>query len=175
VPSKLSIIVALFILSGIALAQDLPDAPSVAVGSFPIAANGNAAAVPSSSSTYVAPPAAKGPWIDPQVADGAYWSYSSALLGSTILNVEMTARCSQRGSCLTWILDGASAGSARLQLYAYTLPTDAAVSYLAYVLKRRNSKWWVVPPALFTAANFFSAGRSYSRLQSGFGSQRSSK
>jgi hypothetical protein len=174
VPTKFSIIVALFVLSGIALAQDLPDAPSVAVGAFPSPTNARMG-VTQNSSTSMPPPAAKGPWIDPQVADGGYWGYSSALLGSTILNVEMTARCSERGSCLTWIFSGTSAGSARLQLYAYTLPTDAAISYLAYTLKRKNSKWWALPPALVTAANLFSAGRSYSRLQSGFGSRSHSK
>jgi hypothetical protein len=170
---KLSIIIALFLLSGIALAQDdLPDAPSVAVGSFPASVNGGMGARPTPS-TSMQPVAAKGPWIDPQVADGAYWGYSSALLGSTILNVEMTARCSERGTCLTWIFNGSSAGAARLRLYAYTLPTDAAISYLAYTLKRKNKKWWAVPSALLTAANLFSAGRSYSRLESGFSQSKS--
>jgi hypothetical protein len=173
---KFSIMIMLLVLSGIGFAQDLPDAPSVAVGAFPTALNANPPAMGTSSTTYIAPPAAKGPWIDPQIADGAYWSYTSALVGSTALNVEMTARCSERGTCLTWIFGGTSAGSARLRLYAYTLPADAAISYLAYTMKRKGkSKWWVLPPALVSAANLFSAGRSYSRLESGFGSQRSSK
>jgi hypothetical protein len=111
-----------------------------------------------------AAPAARRPWIDPYVADFAYWDSTFALVGTTVLNVEMTARCSERGTCLTWIASGSAAGSTHLRLYAYTLPADAAFSYLAYRLKPKH-KWWMVPNALVTAANLFSAGRSYGRLQ----------
>jgi hypothetical protein len=108
--------------------------------------------------------AAKGPLINPEIADDPYLGYMSAMWGSTILNVEMTARCSARGTCLTWIASGSASGSTRGKLYAYTLPTDAALTYLTYKLKAKT-RWWVLPPVLVTAANLFSAGRSYGRLQ----------
>lgn len=148
---------------GVSLAQNLPDAPSVAVSTFP-AATGSSLSGPNSSSYQGAAPSAKAPFIDLQIADSAYWDYTAALTGSTILNVEMTARCSERGTCLTWIAAGSAEGSTRLRLYAYTLPADAAISWLTYKLKRKT-RLWILPPALVTAANLFSAGRSYGRLQ----------
>jgi hypothetical protein len=161
--SKLLLIAVLTLSSVGAFSQEVPNAPSTA-SSFPQAevipatlGNGRRASEP--------PVAAKGPWIDPYVADDAYWSYTFALLGSTILNVEMTARCSERGTCLTWFAAGAASGSTRAELYTFTLPTDAAISYFAYRLKSRKSRWWVLAPALATAANLFSAGRSYGRIQ----------
>jgi hypothetical protein len=142
-------------------AQELPDAPSVAVGSFPAAASMNVASS-SSASTSGALPAAKKPWIDPTVADAPYWGATFALVSTTIVNVEMTARCSEQHLCLTYFASGAS----RLDLYAYTLPVDAAVSYLTYKMKKKN-RLWILPDALISAANLFSAGRSYDRLEIG--------
>lgn len=162
-PLKLIIVVTLLLLfAGIGFAQDLPDSPGVVVGSFSPGPNPSPRS--SSSGATQTPPAAKRPFIDPQVADDPYWEFTGALLGATILNVEMTARCSERGTCLTWIASGSASGSTRLKLYAYTLPADAAVSFLAYKLKGKT-RLWVLPQALATAANLFSAGRSYGRLQ----------
>jgi hypothetical protein len=106
--------------------------------------------------------AAKAPLIDPQVADSSYWAATGALATTTILNVELTARCAQQGTCLTWISGGT--GASHAQLYAYTVPTNIALDYLGYKLKQR-SRFWMVPQMIFTSANLFSAGRSYGRLQ----------
>ena len=163
VSMKLILVVMMLLpFSAIGFAQDLPDAPGVVVGSFSPGPSPSARS--SSSVSAQTPPAAKGPFIDPQVADATYWDYTAALVGSTVLNVEMTARCSERGTCLTWIASGSAGGSTRLRLYAYTLPADAALSFLAYKLKGRT-RLWILPDALATAANLFSAGRSYGRLQ----------
>lgn len=144
------------LLIGMGGAQALPDAPSVALGAFPPS---NATAM---STSYVTPSAGRKPLVDPAVADGSYWGSTFALVSSTIVNVEITARCSEEHTCLTWIANGPS----RIDLYAYTLPTDAALSYLSYKLKSKT-RFWMLPDALFTAANLFSAGRSYDRLQVG--------
>jgi hypothetical protein len=157
------ILTALLLSHAAALSQNLPDAPSVTANSSP-APQGDSMARAEKHWGSSAAPAARRPWIDPYVADFAYWDSTFALVGTTVLNVEMTARCSERGTCLTWIASGSAAGSTHLRLYAYTLPADAAFSYLAYRLKPKH-KWWMVPNALVTAANLFSAGRSYGRLQ----------
>jgi hypothetical protein len=156
-----TVIIALLLLTAFGVAQELPDAPGVTVGVFPPNGLANRSNVSKSSILRGAPPAGKGPWIDPTIADANYWHSTAALFGSTIINVEMTARCSEEHTCLTQI----SPGSARAKLYLYTLPADVGLSYLAYRLKGRGSHWWSVPQVVFTAANLFSAGRSYGRVQ----------
>lgn len=148
----LMFVAALFLFSGIGHTQQLPDAPSVAVGAFP---SPELKPEPAVSRGMIA---AKAPLID--VSDPAYWTASAALLGSTIINVEFTARCAQEHTCLTSIAPDAS----RARLYAYTLSTDAALSFLSYKL-RGKSRWWMLPQVIFTSANLFSAGRSYGRLR----------
>jgi len=145
------------LLSGFGIAQNLPDAPSVSVGSFPsveflsrpVMQGGGGAAF-----------AATDGYAESRTLDAAYWESTTALLGTTVANVELTARCSEQRTCLTEI----APGSARAQLYAYTLPTDVAVSYLAYRLKGKT-RLWRLPQMVLTAANVFSAGRSYGRIQ----------
>jgi hypothetical protein len=154
-----TLVIALLVLSEIGQAQNLPDAPSVTVGSFPSVQVGTLAVISPSQSGGAAV-SGKWPWIDMNVADTTYWNSTFALVGSTVLNVEMTARCSQQGTCLTYIAPHAS----RARLYAYTLPTDAALSYLAYRLKPKTHLW-ALPQLMFTGANLFSAGRSYARIQ----------
>lgn len=153
----ITILIAPVLLIGMGVAQDLPDAPSVARNSFPSAAAGI-----TSTTTVETPAAARGPLVDLTIADSSYWGATFGLVSTTIVNVELTARCSERHTCLTWIANGPS----RIELYAYTLPTDVALSYLTYKLKRKT-RLWILPDALFTAANLFSAGRSYDRLQVG--------
>jgi hypothetical protein len=150
--------ITLLLWGGIATAQILPDAPSVATGAFPSPAIESGQTVVNASKPG-AVPAARGPWIDPKVADLNYWGATSALLGTTILNVDLTARCASQRTCLTWL----ASDSTKRDLYLYTLPTDAALSYLTYKLKAKR-RWWILPDAVFTAANIFSAGRSYGRL-----------
>jgi hypothetical protein len=146
--------IALFLLSGVVVAQQLPDAPSVIVGRFP--------PTPGFSTTRSTTPpvAAIAPVIEPTVADVTYWISTSALVGTTFVNVEITARCAEQHTCLTQI----APSSTRLKLYAYTLPTDLLVSYLSYKLKSKT-RWWIVPQVILTGANLFSAGRSYGRIQ----------
>jgi hypothetical protein len=153
--------ITLLLLSAIGFAQNLPDAPNVAESTFPSAkTNTFAGSTPTVSRDYAA--AAKKPWIDLNVADATYWDSTLALVGSTVVNVEITARCSKEHTCLTWIANTPSRG----QLYAYTLPVDGALSYLAYKLKGKGKTGlWMLPQMTFTAANLFSAGRSYGRIQ----------
>jgi hypothetical protein len=153
------VVIALLLQSGIGLAQDLPEAPSVTMG-FPSSQVGSTSAVSRPSNFGEVAIAAKRPWIDMKIADSTYWASTFALVGSTIVNVEMTARCSEQGTCLTQI----APSSSRVKLYAYTLPTDVALSYLAYRLKGKT-RLWALPQMIFTAANLFSAGRSYGRIQ----------
>jgi hypothetical protein len=152
-PRYISVAFMLFMLSGLAAPQNLPDSPGVTVGLFPSAAL--AAGV-----VTMPPPAALGPWINPTVADAPYWSSTAALFATTLANVELTTRCSEQHTCLTQI----APGSTRLTLYAYTLPTDLLVSYLSYKLKGKTH-FWIVPQVLLTGANLFSAGRSYGRIR----------
>ncbi len=146
-------IVVLLSLSIGGIAQNLPDAPSTTLGN--VSSNG----IESKPVIKGAAPAGRGPWLD--MADSRYWAATTALFGTTIVNVEMTARCAEQRTCLTEI----APGSNRAKLYAYTLPTDVALSILAYKLKSRSRWLWALPPLAFTAANLFSAGRSYGRIR----------
>jgi hypothetical protein len=148
------IVIAFLLLSGLAVAQDLPDAPSATAGDFSSAAFLNRPVMTGASV------AATAPRINPNILDAAYWTSTSALVGTTITNVELTTRCAEKHTCLTSI----APGSTRLKLYAYTLPTDALLSYATYELKARTH-WWPVPDLVFTAANIFSAGRSFGRVE----------
>jgi hypothetical protein len=156
----LSVLITLLLLGGLSVAQSLPDAPGISdtpaitVGSFPPAQQVG------HPFNHGAIAAAEGPLIEPTVADAHYWASTLALVGTTIANVELTARCSERHTCLTEI----SPGSTRATLYAYTLPTDLILSCVSYKLKK-TTRWWMVPQLVFTGANLFSAGRSYGRLQ----------
>jgi hypothetical protein len=160
IPKHIIAVVILLLLSELAFAQNLPDAPSAAVGSFPSGQGGSTFGPSTSSKSGDYAVAAKKPLIDLNIADSAYWDSTFALVGSTVVNVEMTARCSEQHTCLTWITNTPSRG----RLYAYTLPVDVALSYLAYKLKGKTHLW-ALPQMTFTAANLFSAGRSYGRLQ----------
>jgi hypothetical protein len=160
----LLVMIALLMTAGVGLAQDqnLPDAPGVAVGSFPSAPTWSKSALATTTRAGGVPVDARAPWIDPRIADSAYWSATAALGGSTIANVELTVRCEAAGTCLTW-LNGVKQ-SDRGRLYAYTLPSNVALDYLAYKMKGKT-RFWILPQMAFTVANVFSAGRSYGRLQ----------
>ena len=140
----------------------VPDAPGVTVGTFPAVEPWIKSEWASSKKSGAAPVAAKAPRIDPQVADSSYWAATASLAGTTVANVELTARCEEEGTCLTWINPGK--GSDRGRLYAYTVPSNFALDYLAYKLKGKT-RFWIVPQMAFTAANLFSAGRSYGRIE----------
>lgn len=155
-PRRFSIttIILLLLLTGVGIAQELPDAPGVQVGTFPS---------PKSLTKFSkngAPVAAQRPLVDPTIADSAYWTSTGALFATTFVNVEMTARCVEQHTCLSSIAPNASRG----RLYAYTLPTDGLLSFLSYKLKSKR-RWWALPELTFTTGNLFSAGRSYGRLR----------
>lgn len=153
-PHRCSTVIAVLLsLSGFTLAQSFPDAPS-ATSSVP-----SSTLVASKPKTSGAWAAARGPWLDTRNADVSYWNSTAALFGTTILNVELTARCAEQHTCLTSIAPYSTRG----ELYAYTLPTDVALSILSLKLKNGH-RWWMIPQVTFTAGNLFSAGRSYGRL-----------
>jgi len=70
------------------------------------------------------------------------------LLGSTIANVEMIARC--RPSSCQAVPD---AIRSRPALYGIGIPSSLAISYISYRMKRAGTRWWIVPVAVFTAGN----------------------
>jgi hypothetical protein len=149
-----SIVIAFLLLSGLAFAQDLPDAPSAAAGNFAPAKFESRPVMTGASAAAIAPR------INPDVLDAAYWTTTSALVSTTVVNVELTTRCAEQRTCLTSI----APGSTRVKLYAYTLPTDALLSYATYKLKART-RWWPLSDLIFTAANVFNAGRSFGRAE----------
>ncbi len=140
----------------------VPDAPKVTVGTFPSAEPWVKSEWVRSKKSGEVPVAAEAPPIDPHVADASYWAATTALATTTVANVELTARCQEEGTCLTWINPGK--GSDRGRLYAYTIPSNFALDYLAYKLKGKT-RLWILPQMAFTAANLFSAGRSYGRIE----------
>jgi hypothetical protein len=156
-----ALVIALFLLTTVGVAQDLPDSPGVTVGVF----TSNQVAASSTKNRQSlsggAVPAGKGPWIDFRIADVDYWNSTAALVGTTIANVELTSRCAEQRTCLAEIAPDATRG----RLYLYTLPTDLALSYLSYRLKARGFHGWWLPEVMFTGANLFSAGRSYGRIR----------
>jgi hypothetical protein len=143
---------AVLFVSQVGFAQELPDAPSFTMGLFPSIKSANNRSMPA--------PAGRAPFIDPRIADLSYWSSTAALFATTIVNVELTARCSKEHTCMTVIDPGIGRG----RMYAYTLPTDFLVSYLAYRLKPKTHLW-IVPQIVLTGGNLFSAGRSYGRIR----------
>jgi hypothetical protein len=143
---------AVLFVSQVGFAQQLPDAPSFTMGLFPSIKSANKSGIPA--------PAGRAPFIDGRVADLSYWSSTAALFATTIVNVELTARCSRERSCMTEIDPGVGRG----RMYAYTLPTDFLISYLAYRLKPKTHLW-IVPQIALTGGNLFSAGRSYGRIR----------
>lgn len=114
--------------------SSLPDAPSaVAARQAPEA----------SSPPPKAPLAPANRAMDPMflVANGV-------LLGSTIANIELIARC-QPTSCQA-VPDAIRSRGA---LYGIGIPASLGISYISYRLKRSGTKFWILPVALFTAGN----------------------
>lgn len=132
-------------------AQGLPDAPHISRASPQRDTRRFHREIP--------PTAARQPWFDTREIDSSYWASTTALIGATVLNVELTAHCSEQGTCLHVI-----GNKSRATLYAYTLPVDVIVSLVSLHFKS-NNKAWYLPQALLTGASMFSAGRSYGRLR----------
>jgi hypothetical protein len=70
------------------------------------------------------------------------------LLGSTIANAEVIARC--RPSSCRSVPDSIRSRGA---LYGIGIPASLGISYVSYRIKRGGSRWWIVPVAVFTAGN----------------------
>lgn len=70
------------------------------------------------------------------------------LLGSTIANAEMIARC--RPNACQAVPDSIRS---RPALYGIGIPSSLAISYISYRMKRGGTRWWIVPVAVFTAGN----------------------
>jgi hypothetical protein len=81
-------------------------------------------------------------------AGATFLAANGALLGSTIANVEMIARC--RPSSCQSVPDAIRSRGA---LYGIGIPSSLAVSYVSYRLKRSGTKVWILPVVAFTAGN----------------------
>jgi hypothetical protein len=80
---------------------------------------------------------------------------NGVLLGSTIANAEMIARC--RPSACQAVPDAIRSRGA---LYGIGIPASLGISYISYRLKRGGTKLWIVPVALFTAGNIVYAAHA---------------
>jgi hypothetical protein len=80
---------------------------------------------------------------------------NGALLGSTIANAEIIARC-RPTACQA--IPGAI--RSRGALYGIGIPASLGISYLSYRIKRAGSRLWIVPVAVFTAGNVSYAGHA---------------
>jgi hypothetical protein len=77
------------------------------------------------------------------------------LLGSTIADAEMIARC--RPSACQTVPD---AIRNRPALYGIGIPASLGISYISYRLRRSGTRLWIVPVALFTAGNIVYAAHA---------------
>ncbi|SPE25612.1 membrane hypothetical protein [Acidobacteriia bacterium SbA2] len=119
----------------------LPDAPS-AVAEMQSAQE-------SSSSPTTSPTIAKPPRSAASSSMGAAFLIANgAMLGSTIANAEMIARC--RPSSCQAVPDAIRSRGA---LYGIGIPATLGVSYISYRLKRSGTKLWILPVALVTVGN----------------------
>jgi len=96
-----------------------------------------------------APPSALGPIGNPEVKDKQFMLVNSVMFGSSMVNVELTARCINSGACTAVPGPLRSRGA----LYGLGLPIDLGVTVLGYHLKRSGHRWWFVPAAAVTAGN----------------------
>jgi hypothetical protein len=98
--------------------------------------------------------------FDKDVADQRYWDMTVAMFGASIANAELTQRCEEEKRCsfLPPVL------SNRTGKYGIGIPSDLALAYIGYKLKKRNHKWiWVVPEALSTSVNLYVGIHSWRR------------
>ncbi len=50
-------------------------------------------------------------------------------------------------------------------MYGIGIPADFAAAYVSYRLKGNHNRFWIVPEAALTGANFYVAAHSWSRLR----------
>jgi hypothetical protein len=126
--------------SGVNEETSLPNAPSVVAAQEPQQAAVSPAVEPSVAQHPTAP--SKAP------LDSSFIVANSFLLGSTIADAEMIARC--RPSSCQAVPDGIRQ---RGQLYAIGIAASLGVTYVSYHLKKNGSGLWILPVALFTVGN----------------------
>lgn len=95
-------------------------------------------------------PAAQAPKApaNTKTVDSAFLIANGFLLGSTIANAEMIARC--RPSACQSVPD---AIRQRGQLYAIGISASLGVTYISYRLKKSGTGMWILPVALFGIGN----------------------
>jgi hypothetical protein len=135
---ELSAVVAIPAATG-STESSLPDAPSAA------------AVAPAAQSTPTT--ADEGTQRPPKPSSNEplgipFLAANGMLLGSTIADAEMIARC--RPSACQAVPDSIRS---RPALYGIGIPSSLAVSYIAYRIKRGGSRWWIVPVAVLTVGN----------------------
>lgn len=94
-----------------------------------------------------APQPPKAP-LNTKTVDSAFLIANAFLLGSTIANAEMIARC--RPSSCQSVPD---AIRQRGQLYAIGISASLGVTYISYRLKKSGTGMWILPVALFSIGN----------------------
>lgn len=124
-----------------AAGSSLPDAPS-------------AVAERQAAEETSPPPRAPLPTAGPSMGS-LFLVANGVLLGSTIANAEMIARC--RPSACQAVPDAIRSRGA---LYGIGIPASLGISYISYRLKRGGTKLWIVPVALFTAGNIVYAAHA---------------
>ena len=137
------LLVLVMMLGTMGWAGDLPDAPSA-----------------TGKQEKPVVPAHAGSLAPADVGDAQYWTMSGALVAATVANVELSSRCIQQRTCMTF-----SPVERRRSLYAIALPVDAGLMLLSYKLKADEHKWWFVPISLFTAGHSYSAIRSAQHIR----------
>jgi len=104
--------------------------------------------LPDAPSAMAERQAAQEPSPAPQSTEQSFVVANGMLLGSTIANAELIARC--RPSSCQAVPDSIRS---RPALYGIGIPSSLAISYISYRIKRGGSRWWIVPVAVFTAGN----------------------
>ena len=130
-----------------AKADALPDAPSAHLSAGP---TGDSV---SATSSNLLPTASKAK--SEHAAGATFWVVTSIAFASSAANVEVISRCAPT-SCQSI----PPAIRSRGDLYGIAIPATAGVSYLGYRMKRDGNKWWFLPAAILTQANFIYAAHS---------------
>jgi hypothetical protein len=144
----LLLIAVLTVIAAPVLAQTSAPATTVAVAGDPRMALPDAPA-PSTNRPPSVAAVGRPTFGGEQVIDREFVIGNSVMLGSTIANIELTARCMESGACSAV----PNHLKNRERLYVVGLPANLGVGVLGYYLKRGGHRWWFVPAALITTGN----------------------
>lgn len=144
------------------MASDYPSAPSATLNmsSWSGQQQGAEPAVSGSKRTTV-PTEIRGGEKSPNVVDWQYTSVMGAMFTSSIVNVELTNKCLDQGTC-SWVPD---AFQSRAAMYGAGIPAEIGIAYLSYKLKEHGHKWWYVPAVAVTAMNAYVAYHASTRIR----------